>query len=80
MLKMAIAIVLLALARRLAAPQPPTPGIKVEVDLVLVNVVVTDAEGRYVVGLEKENFQVWEDRLPSKSNTSRLKTPRSASV
>jgi Ca-activated chloride channel family protein len=36
-------------------------GIKVDVDLALVNVTVTDPLNRLVTGLEKENFRVYED-------------------
>jgi Ca-activated chloride channel family protein len=35
--------------------------IKVDVDLALVNVTVTDPLNRLVTGLEKENFRVYED-------------------
>jgi Ca-activated chloride channel family protein len=31
-----------------------------------VNATVTDTEGRYVVGLEKNNFHVWEDKIEQK--------------
>jgi Ca-activated chloride channel homolog len=37
-----------------------TPPMKVDVDLVLVNVTVTDPMNRIVTGLEKENFQLFE--------------------
>jgi Ca-activated chloride channel family protein len=46
-----------------AAQEIPTQNLKVDVDLVLVNATVTDAEERYVVGLEKQNFHVWEDKV-----------------
>jgi Ca-activated chloride channel homolog len=39
----------------------PGQGIKVDVDLTLVNVTVTDPLDRLVTGLEKENFRVFED-------------------
>jgi Ca-activated chloride channel family protein len=54
---------LLIVGSTFAARQTPGPSLKVDVDLVLVNATVTDAEGRYVVGLEKENFQIWEDKV-----------------
>jgi Ca-activated chloride channel family protein len=47
--------------------EPPTPqikpgeGIKVDVNLTLVNVTVTDPLDRLVTGLEKEHFRVFED-------------------
>jgi Ca-activated chloride channel homolog len=49
-------------------PKPPedrqgskNEGIKVDVNLALVNVTVTDPLNRLVTGLEKENFRVYED-------------------
>ena len=40
-----------------------TGEIKVDVDLALVNVSVTDPLNRLVTGLEKENFRVFEDNV-----------------
>jgi Ca-activated chloride channel family protein len=40
--------------------------IKVDVDLVLVNAGVTNSDGRTVTGLEKQNFQLWEDKVEQK--------------
>jgi Ca-activated chloride channel family protein len=37
------------------------PSIKIGVNVVLVNATVTDPYNRLVTGLEKENFQVYED-------------------
>src|SRR5262249_7767520 len=37
--------------------------LKVDVDLVLFNVTVTDVNNRFVVGLKAENFQIAEDRV-----------------
>ena len=37
--------------------------LSVDVDLVNVNVVVTDAAGRYLTWLTKENFRIYEDRV-----------------
>jgi len=48
-----------------ASPQDPN-RLKVDVDLVLVNATVTDPQNRYVTGLEKEHFQIWEDKLEQK--------------
>jgi Ca-activated chloride channel family protein len=50
----------------LREPVKPVPDkkdktIKVDVDLVLVNVTVTDPFSRLVTGLEQENFRVFED-------------------
>jgi Ca-activated chloride channel homolog len=45
------------------APQKKSGGkpMKLDVDLTLVNVTVTDPYGRLVTGLEQENFRVFED-------------------
>ena len=40
--------------------------LKVDVDLVLINATVTDPDGRYVVGLEPGNFQIFEDKVEQK--------------
>src|SRR5262249_17794467 len=40
--------------------------VKVDVDLVLVNATVSDALGRMVTGLGRENFQIWEDKVEQK--------------
>jgi len=39
-----------------------TKPIKVDVDLVLVSVTITDPMNRLVTGLERNNFQVYEDK------------------
>ena len=39
----------------------PGQGIKVDVNLALVNVTVTDPLNRLVTGLERDNFRVYED-------------------
>jgi Ca-activated chloride channel family protein len=51
-----------------AAPQSQSPvvsphALKVDVDLVLATVTVTNRDGRYVTGLEKENFKITEDKV-----------------
>ncbi len=38
------------------------PAIRVETQLVLINVTVTDPMNRFVTGLEKEHFQLFEDK------------------
>src|SRR5215475_14290044 len=40
--------------------------LKVDVDLVLVNATVSDAQGRMVTGLGREQFQLWEDKVEQK--------------
>jgi len=41
----------------------PSRAINVDVDLVLVNVSVIDSRNRFVQGLSKKNFRVWEDKI-----------------
>ena len=41
-------------------------SLKIEVDLVLVNATVTDPSNRFVTGLEKEHFQLFEDKIEQK--------------
>ena len=76
-------LVILASLLILVAPfvgqQIPTQNLKVDVDLVLVNATVTDPQDRYVVGLSKDNFRVWEKtRSNNRWNTFQRKTLRSA--
>jgi VWFA-related protein len=48
-----------------AAPQgPEVPNFKLQVDYVEVDAFVTDQQGRFVRDLNKEDFQVLEDRQP----------------
>jgi len=44
-----------------ATPQRPSPSFKAGVDLVSLNVTVTDSAARYVTDLQQEDFQVFED-------------------
>ncbi len=46
--------------------QSAGPVIRVTVDLVQVDAVVTDAKGRHVTGLKPEDFQILEDGKPQK--------------
>src|SRR5262245_49614530 len=43
-----------------------TQTLKVDVDQVLVNATVSDAQGRMVTGLGLEHFQLWEDKVEQK--------------
>jgi Ca-activated chloride channel family protein len=58
-----ILCVTLAFGQANRAQNPTSPRLRVDVDLVLVNVTVTDAFNRYVTGLGQENFQLWEDKV-----------------
>lgn len=41
-------------------------SLKIDVDVVLVNATVTDLSNRFVTGLEKEHFQLFEDKIEQK--------------
>ncbi len=57
---------LLAIIPLSVLAQKPQAPIKVEVNVVTVNVRVTDSHGRTVLGLKPEDFQLWEDRVEQK--------------
>src|SRR5580658_6455455 len=46
--------------------QSAGPVIRVTVDLVQVDAIVTDSQGRHVTGLKPEDFQILEDGKPQK--------------
>jgi Mg-chelatase subunit ChlD len=54
---------MVVLAAILTAVQSQDRVIKVDVNLVPVNVSVTDARNRYVQGLSQKSFHVWEDKV-----------------
>ena len=56
----AIAI-LMAVAAPIAAPQPPQVPFRAGVDLVSLNVSITDGTARYVTDLTADDFNVFED-------------------
>jgi len=56
----------LALLPAAVLAQKPQAPIKVDVNVVTVNVRVTDSHGRTVLGLKPEDFQLWEDRVEQK--------------
>ena len=61
-------IVMLTLTCASSAQEQPAETskdqtLKVDVDLVLVNATVTNPRNQYVTGLEKEHFQIWEDKI-----------------
>jgi Ca-activated chloride channel homolog len=51
------------------APVPVDPHIHVMVDLVQLNVAVTDSRGNYVTGLQPSDFSITEDGIPQKVAT-----------
>ena len=44
-------------------PVKPSQGLRVDVDLAIVNVTVTDPYNRLVAGLDPDNFRVFEDNV-----------------
>jgi Ca-activated chloride channel family protein len=48
--------------RPLGPPEALRPRVRVDIDLVLVNVTVTDPYNRLVTGLSKDHFEVEEDK------------------
>jgi Ca-activated chloride channel family protein len=78
------ALVFLCLApASMWADQKPKipPRFKVDVDTVVVRVTVTDSLNRYVVGLEKEHFKVFEDKVEQTvSHFSNDKSPLSVGI
>ena len=50
-------------------PAPPEVTFQVEVNYVDVDVVVTDEDGKFVPGLTREDFEVFEDGKPQKVDT-----------
>src|SRR5688572_29740320 len=45
-------------------PADKTPArVQIDVDLVLATATVTTPDGRYVTGLEKEDFEISEDKV-----------------
>ena len=47
-----------------STPQRPASAIEVQVNVVNVPVTVSDAAGRFITDLKKEDFRVWEDGQP----------------
>lgn len=48
------------------SPEDAMPVIKTGTNLVTLNITVTDPYGRYVTGLSKEHFEVFDDKVPQK--------------
>jgi Ca-activated chloride channel family protein len=51
------------------APFKPSQVLHVDVDLALVNVVVTDPYNRLVTGLDSDNFRIFEDNVEQEITT-----------
>jgi len=62
------ALLLLAGEPQFAAQDEAT-HLRVTVNLVQLNVAVTDSKGNYISGLKPENFQISEDKIPQRIST-----------
>src|SRR6204780_4330698 len=62
-----IAVVLVS--GRFTRAQEDSTSIRVNVDLVQLNVAVTDNKGNYISGLGPENFAITEDKIPERIAT-----------
>jgi len=66
--KLGATLLLLVLTCALSAqerkPEQSPHNLRVDVDVVLATATVTDRDGRFVTGLEKENFKISEDKVP----------------
>lgn len=60
---LATVVVLMAVTCVVRSQDVPTKTISVDVDIVLIPTTVTNDKGQYVGGLEKEHFQVLEDKI-----------------
>src|ERR1700690_2382348 len=69
LLLLPIAVGFLFLGGRVTGAQDDTTNIRVNVDLVQLNVAVTDSKGNYVSGLGPENFAITEDKIPERLAT-----------
>ena len=60
---------------------PKPPELRIDVDLVLIPVTVLDKGGHHVTNLQKEHFQLWEDKIEQKiANVSNEDVPVSLGI
>lgn len=71
-----LALFIAPLLAQVTGPETPaqpetkkSSGIKMDVEMALVNVTVTDPYSRLVTGLDKENFKVFEDGVEQEIST-----------
>jgi VWFA-related protein len=69
-------LVLLAVAATAVAQQPPQFDEKVDVNLVMLDAIVTDSKGHQILGLDKEDFIVTENGTRQKIDTVEYFTNR----
>jgi Ca-activated chloride channel homolog len=61
-----LAFIVLFSSQTWAAPEEGASHIQVNVDMVQLNVAVTDSKGNYITGLQPKDFMITEDRIPQK--------------
>jgi Ca-activated chloride channel family protein len=64
-----VVLALFTVGSRFTGAQDDSTNIRVNVDLVQLNVAVTDNKGNYVSGLGPENFSITEDKIPERLAT-----------
>lgn len=62
-------LLLLAAAPGPVAQDDSSSHLRVNVDLVQLNVAITDHKGRYIAGLKPQDFSITEDKIPQKIAT-----------
>src|SRR5271154_5397248 len=62
-------VALFFIGGRVTGAQDDTTNIRVNVDLVQLNVAVTDSKGNYISGLGPENFAITEDKISERIAT-----------
>src|ERR1700739_4128528 len=68
-LGLALVLILLSGSGSRISAQEGGSHIRVVVNLVQLNVAVTDKNGNYITGLRPENFAIYEDSIPEKLAT-----------
>jgi Ca-activated chloride channel homolog len=66
---LALVLILLSSPGIQIAAQESEPNIRVVVDMVQLNVAVTDSKGNYITGLHPSDFAIVEDNIPQKLAT-----------
>jgi Ca-activated chloride channel family protein len=68
-LSLALALTVVSGPETRMAAQESEPNIRVVVDMVQLNVAVTDVKGNYITGLRPSDFAIVEDSIPQKLAT-----------
>jgi len=63
---LSLSLIFLFVCGTWGAAQEVEPHIQVNVDMVQLNVAVTDNKGNYITGLKPKDFAITEDRIPQK--------------